>query len=49
MITQAVVAVVGPSVSFRSERLEAAKMVETARRLGAQEFQRTIDPMQVEN
>ena len=38
MITQAVVAMVGPSASFHFGRLEVAKMVETARRLGAQEL-----------
>ena len=35
MITQAVEAIVGPSFNSHSGRLEAAKMVETARRLGA--------------
>ena len=49
MITQAVAAAVGPSSSSRSGRLEAAKMVETARRLGAQEFRGTTDPVQIED
>ena len=37
-ITQAVVATVGPSFSSRVGRMEAAQMMETARRLGAKEF-----------
>ena len=49
MLTQAVVAVVGPSASSRLGRLEDAKMVEKARRLGAQEFQGTIDLVLVED
>ena len=34
-ITKAIVAAVGPSASSHSRRLEATKVVETARRLGA--------------
>ena len=47
-ITQAVVTVVGPSSSSRAGRLEAAQMMETIRRLGAQEFRGTIDPTEAE-
>ena len=43
VITQSVVVVVAPSASFHAGRLEAAKLVEIARRLGAQEFLGTID------
>ena len=42
------VAAVGPSSSSHSRRLEAVKMVETARRLRAQEFRGTTDPIKVE-
>ena len=39
----------GPSASFCSRRLEAAKMVETTRRLEAQEFRGTTDPVPAED
>ena len=48
-ITQAVITTMCPNSSSHSRRLEAAKMVETARRLGAQEFRGTTDPLQVED
>ena len=43
------VATVGPCASFHSGRLEATKMVETTRKLGAQEFLETIDSVQAKN
>ena len=47
-ISQAVAAAVGPNSSSRAWRLEAAQMMETAKRLGAQEFRGTTDPTMVE-
>ena len=47
-ITQAMVVTVGPSSSSHIGRLEAAQMMKTARRLGAQEFQGTTDPIEAE-
>ena len=39
---------VGPSSSSRAGRLEAAQMMETAKRLGVQEFRGTTDPTAAE-
>ena len=47
-ITQAMVAAVGPSSNSHAGRLEAAQMMETVRRLRAQEFRGTINPIEVE-
>ena len=44
-ITQAMITVVSPSSSSRLRRLEAAKMMKMARRVGAQGFLGTIDPV----
>ena len=49
MFTQAVATIVGSSSGPRSERLEAANMVEKARRLGAQEFWGSTDSAVVDN
>ena len=47
-ISQVVAAAVGPSSSSRAGRLEAAQMMETAKRLGVQEFRGTTDPTMAE-
>ena len=47
-ITQAMVTAVGPSFNSCSRRLEAVKMVETDRSMGAQEFRGTTKPVQAE-
>ena len=47
-ISQAMATIVGPSFSSHTGRLEAAQMMEIAKRLGAQEFRGTTDPTAAE-
>ena len=49
MFNQVVAATVASGPSSQSKSLKVAKIMEKARRLGAQEFQGTIDPIQAES
>ena len=49
MFNQVIAAIAASGSSSQSRSLEAVEIVEKARRLGAQEFQGTTDPIQAES